>query len=149
MYSSSEIHRCQNVISITMIIQWGLCALRHGIQISMEAILACHPARSTEWLDCHPKSCELWRIRTGPIATTLVSIVTELLEKSLCVRTGTCALPGVCDFPFSFSVPLPFSCAQWSCDTKKPPRCWRNRDWCSAAATPNAPPSRRWLGRRE
>ena len=25
---------------------WGLCALRHGIQISMEAILACHPARS-------------------------------------------------------------------------------------------------------
>ena len=43
--------------------QWGLCALRHGIQISMEAILACHP----EWLDCHPKSCELWRIRTGPI----------------------------------------------------------------------------------
>ena len=46
---------------------WGLCALRHGIQNSMEAILACHPARSTEWLDCHPKSCELWRIRTGPI----------------------------------------------------------------------------------
>ena len=41
--------------------------LRHGIQTSMEAILACHPARSTEWLDCHPKSCELWRIRTGPI----------------------------------------------------------------------------------
>ena len=44
----------------------GLCALHHGIQILMEAILACHPARSTEWLDCHPKSCELWRIRTGP-----------------------------------------------------------------------------------
>ena len=43
----------------------GLCAFRHGIQVSMEAILACHPARSTEWLDCHPKSCELWRIRTG------------------------------------------------------------------------------------
>ena len=34
--------------------KWGLCALRHGIQISMEAILACHPARSTKWLDCHP-----------------------------------------------------------------------------------------------
>ena len=49
-------------------LQWGLCALRHGIQISMEAILACHPARSTEWLDCHPKSCEIWRICTGPIA---------------------------------------------------------------------------------
>ena len=47
--------------------KWGLFALRHGIQISMEAILACHPARSTEWLNCHPKSCELWRIRTGPI----------------------------------------------------------------------------------
>ena len=47
--------------------EWGLCTLHHGIQISMEAILACHPARSTEWLDCHPKWCELWRIRTGPI----------------------------------------------------------------------------------
>ena len=48
-------------------VQRGLCALRHGIQISMEAILACHPARSTEWLDFHPKWCELWRIRTGLI----------------------------------------------------------------------------------
>ena len=28
--------------------QRGLCALRHCIQISMEDILACHPARSTE-----------------------------------------------------------------------------------------------------
>ena len=28
--------------------QWGLCALRHGIQNSMEAILACQPALSTE-----------------------------------------------------------------------------------------------------
>ena len=48
-------------------VQWDLCALHHGIHISMEAILACHPARSTEWLDCHPKWCELWHIRTGPI----------------------------------------------------------------------------------
>ena len=30
---------------------WGLCALRNGIQISMEAILACHPALSTKRLD--------------------------------------------------------------------------------------------------
>ena len=30
--------------------QWGLCALRHCIQSSMEAILACHPALSIEWL---------------------------------------------------------------------------------------------------
>ena len=66
--------------------QWGLCALRHGIQISMEAILACHPARSTEWLDCHTKSCELWRIRTGPIyarpcwaASTHVHFLSRLL----------------------------------------------------------------------
>ena len=52
--------------------KWDLCALCHGIQISMEAILACHPARSTEWLDCHPKSCELWRICTGPIVTAII-----------------------------------------------------------------------------
>ena len=57
---------------------WGLCELRHGIQISMEAILACHPAGSTEWLDCHPKSCELWRIRTGPITITRLLSSTDL-----------------------------------------------------------------------
>ena len=28
--------------------KWGLCALRHDIQNSMEAILACHPAQSTK-----------------------------------------------------------------------------------------------------
>ena len=44
-----------------------LCALRHGIHISMEAILPCHPARATESLDWVAKSCERWRIRTGPI----------------------------------------------------------------------------------
>ena len=27
---------------------WGLCVLRHGIQNSVDAILACHPALSTE-----------------------------------------------------------------------------------------------------
>ena len=31
-------------------VRWGPCALRHWIQSSMEAILACHPAVSTEWL---------------------------------------------------------------------------------------------------
>ena len=47
--------------------KWRLCTLRHGIQISMEAILACHPALSTEWLDLVTKWCEQWRIRTGHI----------------------------------------------------------------------------------
>ena len=37
-----------------------LCVLHHGIQNSMEAILACHPGLSI--------SCELWRIHTDPIA---------------------------------------------------------------------------------
>ena len=59
--------------------QWGLCALCRGIQISMEAILACHPVRSTEWLDCHPKSCELWRIRTGPHLTLFSKFPSFLL----------------------------------------------------------------------
>ena len=47
--------------------KWWLCALRHCTQNSMEAILACHPALSTKWPDGVAKSCELWRIRTGPI----------------------------------------------------------------------------------
>ena len=69
--------------------RWGLCALRHGIQISMEAILACHPARSTEWLDCHTKSCELciWRVRTGPIATLTWLWCTDPRKGSLEKRT--------------------------------------------------------------
>ena len=50
--------------------RWGLCALHHGIQNSMEAILACYPARSTEWLDWVAKPCEGWRMRTSPIGQT-------------------------------------------------------------------------------
>ena len=47
--------------------QWRPCALRHRFQNSMEAILACHPALSTEWLGWVAKWCERWRIFTGPI----------------------------------------------------------------------------------
>ena len=47
--------------------RWGLGTLCHGIQNSMGAILACHPAQSTEWLDWVAKWCEWWRVRTGPI----------------------------------------------------------------------------------
>ena len=61
-----------------------------GIHISMEAILACHPARSTEWLDCHPKSCELWRIRTGPIA----DLLDELVISSCCTKVSTFCMGG-------------------------------------------------------
>ena len=49
----------------------------------MEAILACHPARSTEWLGCHPKSCELWRIRTGPIFKVQISLSGRSQRRSL------------------------------------------------------------------
>ena len=35
---------------LLMQLQYGPCALRHGIEVLMEAILACHPALSTEWL---------------------------------------------------------------------------------------------------
>ena len=58
---------------------WGLCTLRHGIQNSMEAILAFHPAWPTEWLDCWlAKWCENWRIRTGPIGHTKCRQVTRV-----------------------------------------------------------------------
>ena len=48
-------------------LQWGPCALCYGIQNSMEAILACNPALSTERLDWVAFSCELWPMRTGSI----------------------------------------------------------------------------------
>ena len=62
--------------------KWGSCALRHGIQNSMEAILACHPAQSTEWLDWVAKSCELWRIRTG--ANIQIVRCTVILRRGPC-----------------------------------------------------------------
>ena len=43
------------------------CTVRHGIQTSMEAILACHPASSTKCLDWVAKLCERWSMRAGPI----------------------------------------------------------------------------------
>ena len=52
----------------------GLCALRYSIQVSMEAIMAFHPAKSTEWLDWAKKSCELWRNRTGPTVRACHSV---------------------------------------------------------------------------
>ena len=48
--------------------QWGLCAVRHGIQNSMEAILACHQAQATKILDWVAFPCERWCMRAGPIA---------------------------------------------------------------------------------
>ena len=53
--------------------KWGLCALRHGIQDSMEAILACHPGLSTEFLEWVEKWCELWQTSTGPIPAQFCS----------------------------------------------------------------------------
>ena len=51
--------------------QWGPSALRHCILISMEAILACHLALSTKWLDWVARWCERWRKHTGPNASWL------------------------------------------------------------------------------
>ena len=39
--------------------------------MAMEAILACHRALSTKWLDLVAKLCEWWRMRRGPIIGTL------------------------------------------------------------------------------
>ena len=50
----------------------GLCTLHNVIQISIEAILACHPALSTEWLDWVANSFELWRICTDPVMPELI-----------------------------------------------------------------------------
>ena len=65
--------------------KWGLCALRHGIQNSMEAILACHPAGSTEWLDCGAKWCERWRMHTSPIGFISLNM-THLDRNKFCDR---------------------------------------------------------------
>ena len=54
--------------------KWGLCATLDAIQILVEAILACHLARSTEWLVCHPKSCT----RTCPFRAVLEEGVATL-----------------------------------------------------------------------
>ena len=43
-----ETQKCRKQAPLLVSVEWGLCALRHGIQFSMEAIFACHQARSTE-----------------------------------------------------------------------------------------------------
>ena len=65
--SFSRIKLWKELIWIKLHSRWGLCTLRHGIQNAMEAILACHPALSTEWLDWVAKWCELQRTRICPV----------------------------------------------------------------------------------
>ena len=63
--------------------EWGPCALRHGIQNSMEAIFPYHPALSTKWLDWVAKWCERWRMRTGLInqqGSTVCTVSMELFN---------------------------------------------------------------------
>ena len=45
-------------------------------------LASCHPAWSTEWLDCHQKSCELWHIRTGPFTVLLTVFVWMFIGSS-------------------------------------------------------------------
>ena len=88
--------------------KWGLCWLRHGIQNSMEAILACHPALSRDWLDWVAKSCELWQICTGPILSMLLlgsiwlhRFCVVLVLREECKHTVILQIFGV-DFRFFF-----------------------------------------------
>ena len=64
--------------------QWRSCALRHGIQNSMAAILTCQPALSTEWLDPMAKGCELplWHMRTSPIQWKPFWLATQLYPQN-------------------------------------------------------------------
>ena len=53
-------------------IERGPCILRHAIQISTEAIKACHPALSTEWLAGWTAiSRILWCMCTGPFGHSI------------------------------------------------------------------------------
>ena len=63
----------------------GLCALRCHIQISMEAILACHPTRSTEWL----AEREV-QVNYDVCPTLCPSVV--FLSHALCLTIQTCTL---------------------------------------------------------
>ena len=76
----------------------GLCVLRQGMHIQnpMGAILACHPALSTEWLDWVAKSCEIWCIRTGPMDFVYVAMECGHIWKgsiNRSVQAGTWSTP--------------------------------------------------------
>ena len=73
--SQTKYLRCW--LTRSVFLRWGLCASRHGIQASMEAILACHPALSTKWLDWVVKWCQRWCMCTGPCVTSF---------STLCIR---------------------------------------------------------------
>ena len=58
----------------------------------MEVILACHPARSSEWLDWVAKSFDVWRVRKGPIdflsCQTLLGKYWGKESKPICLSTA-------------------------------------------------------------
>ena len=86
----------------------------------MEAILACHPARSTEWLDCHPKWCEdyeLWRIRSGPIWTRSTER-SFLMEKNRWVIHGRLLTSRTCTNKVTKRATRPSLCEK-NCAVKK------------------------------
>ena len=58
-------------------VECGLCALRNGIQTSMEVILKCHPPPSTEWLNWVAVLCEQRHNRTCPIDFLYISMHTS------------------------------------------------------------------------
>ena len=58
----------------------GPCALHHCIQNSMEAILACHPALSTKWLDWVAISRILWRAHRPHCACILIFFFNHLVS---------------------------------------------------------------------
>ena len=59
--------------------EWGLRALCHGIQNSMEAILTCHPVLSTEWLGWVEILLGLWlSLPSKPHWSPKASILTNV-----------------------------------------------------------------------
>ena len=90
-------HRPRNSAQYEQVVElwWGLCALRHGIQnpMPMGAILTCHPAQSTKWLDWVAKRCELWHIRTGFIHEYKAkkSFLTKITSWPFVKFNGACA----------------------------------------------------------
>ena len=57
--------------------QWAMCTLHHGIQYSMEAILACHPALSTGWVGWLANRVNYDMFAPAPLIRSVVYLVSS------------------------------------------------------------------------
>ena len=117
--------------------QWGVCWLRHGIQNSMEAILACRPALSRDWLDGWQNRVNYDEFAQAPSCQCCSLALFDWTDFVLCLCWGRNA--NICNFTnfrWRFIFGFLFLVVKGFTDIKKTSR-WEKIHGVMAAASSN------------